>query len=142
MQQLRLLLVFLLGAPLYVCGQHVISGRILSAADSSQLEGVSISVMDTVRAITDRQGRFKFSYASPSPELRISLLGYTPLTIAGQTGDITYYLAPQDNLLEEVMVNTGYQRLPKERLTGSFEFIDSALFHRQVSTDVISRLDG
>src|SRR5690606_37831887 len=34
------------------------------------------------------------------------------------------------------------QRLPKERLTGSFEFIDSALFHRQVSTDVISRLDG
>src|SRR3546814_17483761 len=40
------------------------------------------------------------------------------------------------------MVNTGYQRVPKERATGSFEFVDSALFHRQITTDVISRLDG
>lgn len=44
--------------------------------------------------------------------------------------------------IEEVQVNTGYQRMPKERATGSFVFVDSALLNRSVSTDIISRLKG
>ena len=43
-------------------------------------------------------------------------------------------------LIDEVQVNTGYQRIPKERATGSFVQIDSTLYHRSVSTDIISRL--
>ncbi|GGG88341.1 SusC/RagA family TonB-linked outer membrane protein [Parapedobacter pyrenivorans] len=45
-------------------------------------------------------------------------------------------------LLEEVEVSTGYQTLPAERATGSFERVDERLFNRQVSTHVLSRLDG
>jgi len=45
-------------------------------------------------------------------------------------------------MLEEVEVSTGYQTLPAERATGSFERVSEKLFNRQVSTDVISRLDG
>ncbi len=44
--------------------------------------------------------------------------------------------------IEEVEINTGYQRLPKERATGSFVFLDSAVLQRSVSTDIISRLKG
>src|SRR5690606_28197650 len=44
--------------------------------------------------------------------------------------------------IEEVEINTGYQRIPKERATGSFVFVDSALLNRAVSTDIISRLKG
>ncbi|SEL98773.1 TonB-linked outer membrane protein, SusC/RagA family [bacterium A37T11] len=44
--------------------------------------------------------------------------------------------------LDEVEVSTGYQTIPKERATGSFVHIDSALFNRAVSTDVIRRLKG
>lgn len=44
--------------------------------------------------------------------------------------------------IEEVEINTGYQRIPKERATGSFVFVDSALFNRAFSTDVLSRLEG
>ncbi|SEN07400.1 TonB-linked outer membrane protein, SusC/RagA family [bacterium A37T11] len=44
--------------------------------------------------------------------------------------------------LQEVTVSTGYQQIPKERATGSFVFIDSALFNRSASTDVLSRLKG
>ena len=44
--------------------------------------------------------------------------------------------------IEEVQVSTGYQRIPRERATGSFVFVDSALFNRAVSTDIISRLKG
>lgn len=129
-------------APFTLFAQTMLNGTVYSAVDSSRLGGVSISVEDTVRAITDGEGRFRFNYPGRAPQLRFSLLGYTPLTVTAGFEETIYYLTTQDNLLEEVTVNTGYQRLPKERATGSFEFVDSALFHRQVSTDVISRLDG
>jgi TonB-linked outer membrane protein, SusC/RagA family len=49
----------------------------------------------------------------------------------------------QDTItIEEVQVNTGYQRLPKERATGSFVQIDNELLNRSVSTNLLERLDG
>ncbi len=44
--------------------------------------------------------------------------------------------------IDEVEINTGYQRIPKERATGSFVFVDSALLNRTFSTDILSRLEG
>jgi len=44
--------------------------------------------------------------------------------------------------LQEVVVSNGYQLLPKERATGSFENIDHKLLNRSVGTDVLERLDG
>jgi TonB-linked SusC/RagA family outer membrane protein len=44
--------------------------------------------------------------------------------------------------LDEVTVSTGYQKIPKERATGSFVQLDNKDFNRRVSTDVLSRLDG
>jgi TonB-dependent SusC/RagA subfamily outer membrane receptor len=41
-----------------------------------------------------------------------------------------------------VILSTGYQDLPKERVTGSFVKIDNQLVNRRVSTDILSRLDG
>src|SRR5690606_36831105 len=47
----------------------------------------------------------------------------------------------QDTItIEEVQVNTGYQRLPKERATGSFVQIDNELLNRSVSTHLLERL--
>lgn len=41
-----------------------------------------------------------------------------------------------------VEVNTGYQRIPKERVTGSFEVVSNQLFNRSVTTNVLPRLEG
>jgi TonB-linked SusC/RagA family outer membrane protein len=41
-----------------------------------------------------------------------------------------------------VEVNTGYQKIPKERATGSFEYVNNQLFNRATSADILSRLDG
>ncbi len=41
-----------------------------------------------------------------------------------------------------VVVNTGYQQLPKERGTGSFSFVDSSMLSKQVTTDIFSRLEA
>src|SRR5690606_39862371 len=45
-------------------------------------------------------------------------------------------------MLDEVIVSTGYETIPKERATGSFFIVDSALLHRRVSTGILERLDG
>ncbi|GEP97607.1 SusC/RagA family TonB-linked outer membrane protein [Chitinophaga cymbidii] len=42
----------------------------------------------------------------------------------------------------EVSVSTGYQTIPRERATGSFVVIDSALLNRSISTNILDRLDG
>lgn len=46
------------------------------------------------------------------------------------------------NLKSVEIVSTGYQRIPKERATGSFVLVDSAQLNRKVSTDIFSRLEG
>lgn len=44
--------------------------------------------------------------------------------------------------MEEVVINTGYESIPKERATGSFYFISNEIFNQQASPDVISRLEN
>lgn len=43
---------------------------------------------------------------------------------------------------EVKLLSTGYQFIPKERATGSFEQPDKTLFNSRVSTDVLSKLEG
>src|SRR5690606_37654033 len=46
-----------------------------------------------------------------------------------------------ENELSEFVVSTGYQKIPKERLTGSFGQVNNQLFNRRVSSDILSRLE-
>ncbi len=43
---------------------------------------------------------------------------------------------------EVVVVSTGYQQLPKERATGSFDFIDNKTLNQQVGTNILKRIEG
>ncbi|WP_285011115.1 SusC/RagA family TonB-linked outer membrane protein [Pedobacter faecalis] len=45
-------------------------------------------------------------------------------------------------ILKEVVINTGYYQLPKERATGSFDHINNELISRSTGTNIISRLEG
>lgn len=44
--------------------------------------------------------------------------------------------------LEEVGINTGYQKISKERYVGSYSQLDSAAFHRRAGMGILERLDG
>ncbi|WP_206367055.1 SusC/RagA family TonB-linked outer membrane protein [Sphingobacterium sp. SGG-5] len=46
-------------------------------------------------------------------------------------------------IMEEVeVINTGYQRIPRSRATGSFEHIDSTMLSRRMSSNVLDRLEN
>jgi TonB-linked SusC/RagA family outer membrane protein len=51
-------------------------------------------------------------------------------------------LQKEFNLNQVDIVSTGYQRIAKERATGSFVLVDSAQLNRRVSSDILSRLEG
>ncbi|WP_159451648.1 SusC/RagA family TonB-linked outer membrane protein [Pedobacter africanus] len=44
--------------------------------------------------------------------------------------------------LEEVGINTGYEKISKERFVGSYSQLDSAAFHRRAGMGILERLDG
>ncbi|MES2828724.1 MAG: TonB-dependent receptor plug domain-containing protein [Bacteroidota bacterium] len=46
------------------------------------------------------------------------------------------------HLQEVAIINTGYQKIPLQRATGSFVLLDSMQFNRRVGPDVIQRLEG
>lgn len=110
------------------------------------LPGATVRLKGTNRlTITDGKGRFQFEDVPENSVLQVSFIGYKykEIPVSDSTGELTIVLKVDDSSLGMVtVVSTGYQTLPKERATGSFVQLDSALINRRVSTDVLSRLEG
>lgn len=123
-------------------GQLILSGTVSSVQDGKPIEGASVMV-DKKHSRTDKQGRFTINVDKPAGILIIKHIGYKEQRVAYEnTATLSIRLQLNEKQIEQVeVVSTGYQKIPKERATGSFEFVDSALFNRKVSTDIISRLE-
>ncbi|MGV3764883.1 MAG: SusC/RagA family TonB-linked outer membrane protein [Chitinophagaceae bacterium] len=70
-----------------------------------------------------------------------------PVLLFCSTGDLFAQekkdsIIPKVKELEEVIISTGYQTIPKERSTGSFATIDNKLLNERVTTSIMERLDG
>ncbi|WP_312297009.1 SusC/RagA family TonB-linked outer membrane protein [Chryseobacterium sp.] len=122
--------------------KETIKGKIVDEK-GNPLAGATIQVKGSNFVTnSDNNGNFELPAEYAESELKISFLGYAPLSVSAKYIDrIT--LTTNNNVIDEVsVVASGYQSIPKERATGSFSKVDNATFNRQVSTDVISRLKG
>lgn len=121
----------------------VIRGKVL-APDQTPLANVVISFSHhKSNTLTKEDGSFSISSVIPDT-LQISHVGfrkaYVNLTKA-TVFPLLIHLEETTVSVPEVVVNTGYQKLPKERSTGSFTQVDNKLFNQQVSTGVLNRLE-
>ncbi|WGQ11544.1 SusC/RagA family TonB-linked outer membrane protein [Pedobacter gandavensis] len=92
---------------------------------------------------TDPNGYFVWRSIDENSVLQISFMGYVTkeVKVSRDLGIIRMELA--DRVLSEVgVVSTGYQKVPKERATGSFDLVNNELYNRTTGTDVVSRLNG
>ncbi|SMC44396.1 TonB-linked outer membrane protein, SusC/RagA family [Pedobacter africanus] len=108
------------------------------------LPGATVKVKDTKRvATTNSDGEFQLNGINEDAVLQVSFLGYKTKEIAvGQSRIITVKMEPGSSDLEEVtVVSTGYQTLPKERATGSFNTIGQEQLEKP-STSIAQRLIG
>lgn len=108
------------------------------------IPGVSIKLKES-RATVSSNTDGNFSIDGPeNTVLQVSHVGYITeeARITNKAKSVLITLKADARQLKEVTVSTGYQTLPLERATGSFEVIDNKLFNRSTGTDVFSRLEG
>lgn len=117
-------------------------GKILDRETQLPIERVSINLIKAKLSLsTDVNGSFQINGSIISDTLLFQAEGYTPLKVAFSSLATVYYLSPISGT-SSVVVETGYQRIPKERATGSFTVIDQTLVNRRISTNLLDRLDG
>jgi len=124
--------------------QQMLRGAVVSSLDGKPLVGVSVRIPDEKgSAKTDKTGNFTIPVTNRKGKVALSHIGYNDQLVDYQVDiklNITLFL--KENTLDEVeVVSTGFQKIPKERAAGSFEFVDNKLLNRKVSMDFISRLE-
>ncbi len=122
-----------------------VSGTVVSSVDGKPIQGVSIRVEgEKGRTSSKNDGSFSLQVSNPKGTVSFSHVGFKRLETSYTAGvSMHLKLIPLENQLEEVEVlSTGYQKIPKERATGSFVQVDNQLLNRTVSTNIIDRLDG
>lgn len=93
--------------------------------------------------VTNRNGFCLVELQNFPTQLLITHLGYQSriITLEKET-KYTIGLDPIQNLIEEVVVNTGYQRSKKEKLTGSYAMLSDKELSQRISSNMLDHLEG
>lgn len=131
---------------LYSFGQNNIVKGHIEDPHGKPLKGVSVSyVLKKESTKTDNNGRFSIMGPDGTDTLIFSSVGFASVKKPVSARDLTplhIVLYPHESAIEEVIVNTGYQQLPRERATGSFSVIDNKTINRTTGGNLLERLEG
>lgn len=114
------------------------------------LPGATVTVIGTSQAVvTNTEGNFTIT-ANAGNVIRISYIGFKTkelhITAAmlknGTTGNIILQGMPATLSELNVIANTGYQLIPKERATGSFGVVTEKALGARMETSILDRLEG
>lgn len=122
-----------------------VKGKLLNN-QNGPVAGATITVKgESVATVSDENGLFVLTGVEENATLIITNINYETreYKLNGKT-DVLIELDIRTKTLSEVnvVINSGYQKVSKARYVGSATTVDSTLFNRRVSTDIISRLDG
>lgn len=119
-----------------------VQGRVVDSL-GSPMRNATIKIKgSSIATLSNSQGEFTLRNVEKDALIVISYLGYIPKEVKAkeELGMIVLNLSKEN--LDEVVVSTGYQEIPRERATGSFEHVDNDKLNLQVGTNIIERLDG
>ena len=125
--------------------ENNLHGIVQSSENKEAISGASIMVQGSRNAtITGADGTFSI-HVLPHQVIVISHIEYDPVSIytdSLKSKIVNVFLKQSSEMLENVLVNTGYQKLNIGKATGSFVKIDNHLFNRSTGMSVLSRLEG
>lgn len=122
--------------------QQKISGKVTDE-NGVPLLGVTVLIKGTAKGVsTDFDGNYTINAAKESM-LVYSFIGFNSVEkkVANETV-INVSLERNATQLDEVVLSTGYQKISKERSTGSFDKVDSKVLDTKISQDILSKIEG
>ena len=128
----------------YAYAQHRVTGMVKDKSGNG-LSHVSLKLIGSGRFIqADELGQFQFLLVRPDTLLvtRTGKIAQRLFVDPSKNSFFEIVLQESINMLQEVEVSTGYYSIPKERVTGSFETINSDLLNRNPDPNIIERLEG
>jgi len=121
-----------------------VSGKVIDEK-GQPLAGATIKIKNSnFQTSTNEHGVFRLDNIPDSAILVVSYIGFKSKEVRIRKGasNIVITLESDASSLKEVVVSTGYQDIPKERETGSFDLVNNELVNRRVSTNILDRIDG
>lgn len=124
--------------------QYSTTGTVMDESTQKPLQGATIVLQDMLAITkTDQKGQFSFVTKESQLKLLISKNGYESQEMEIQlplAKPLLITLLRKVTDIDEVTLSTGYQKIPKERATGSFSSISNKLLNQQVGSNIIDRL--
>ncbi len=143
MKKLFLIIYILLIIAAEASAQERIDGYVLDSQSKTPLTEVNVTIDGGKTTKTDRNGLFGIVVEHKKMQLSFSHIGfktYVQNLILPIKQPLQILLEANHNQLEEVEVTTGYQRIPKERATGSFAYVGKKQLEKMVTTNILERL--
>lgn len=124
-------------------GENHVTGKVIDDTGMPLIGATVLVVGKNTGTITDENGYYKIK-ASNGDKLRFSYIGMKSIdrNIGNNNVINIAFDSRSHNLNEIVVVNNGYQALPKDRATGSFSSISAKDLKKVPTPNVIQRLEG
>jgi len=120
--------------------QTIITGQVTDDA-GKPLSGVTVMEVNTKNAvITDNKGGFTLKLSKEEARISFRLIGYLEKTLNSSV-NMQVKLVAVDEDIDEVII-TGFQKIKKEKFTGSVSTVDKAVIDRSGYVDVSKMLQG
>lgn len=128
--------------------EYTLKGRVLDSHGSKPLEGATV-ILNPLdwKTQTNEKGEFTFNNIPEGRyKVEASYIGYQKgqsyYNTATQDHNITISLQPEITEQEEVVLSTGYQKLKKNSVTGSFAVVTAKDIEQTPSPNIMERLEG
>lgn len=125
--------------------RHIVSGYITNASTNDPVSLATVSAIKSNTATTTNPlGYFRLTLSEFPDTLLITYLGNTlkKLVIQSAASDLNIQVIVSAKQLEEVTINTGYEKLTPTQVNGSYSVINTELLNRQTGTSILDRLKG
>ncbi|WP_018630120.1 SusC/RagA family TonB-linked outer membrane protein [Niabella aurantiaca] len=132
-------------AALHLCAQAPVTGSLISDRTKDPVRGATVRSLATgATAKTNGSGHFSIKLKSFPDSLRFTHIGYiTQTVVIAHPGQVVLAaLTEREEEMEQVFVNTGYQKLKPNEINGSVTVIDNKMLNEQTGTNILQRLKG
>lgn len=142
-----IILLLLLGS-IRVSAQEaakIITGKVSTAKDGERAVPLTIKALLGKQTIAAKTGEeYRITLSTLPDTLLFIALGFDTLRIpvTRNTGRVNPNLHISSQQLDEVMINTGYQKRKINEQNGSVAQISNATINNQTGSNILSRLDG